>query len=105
MKREENKQVGTMICPSCHKKTPVKVNKNGSLYIYCVNEINAETGDKCFFRVTFGRAHSRKALRENNIEKSMQSIETIDDNMMLKPAEKVDYLKSTKNIDIKAWGQ
>ena len=60
--------VGEIICPACGAKTPVKVNKNGILYVYCHNEINSDTGEKCCHRITWGRAASRKFLRENNIE-------------------------------------
>lgn len=59
---------GEITCPACGAKTPVKVNKNGILYVYCHNEINEETGEKCCHRITWGRAASRKFLKENNIE-------------------------------------
>lgn len=60
--------VGTIICPACGKQTPVKVNKNGILFTYCMNEINEDTGDKCYHRITWGRAASRNFLKNNNVE-------------------------------------
>lgn len=68
IEKTECQVVGVLICPACGKSTSVKVNKNGILFTYCRNEINEETGEKCCHRVTWGRAESRKFLRDNNIE-------------------------------------
>lgn len=64
----ENRIVGEVICPDCGKNTAVKVNKNGSLYIYCTNIINDDTGERCYSRKIWGRAKSREFLKHNNIE-------------------------------------
>lgn len=66
--KPENQTIGYVICPDCGKQTPVKLNKNGCLYIYCTNVVNEETGERCYARRQWGRKASREYIKKQNIE-------------------------------------
>lgn len=77
-----NKEIiGTQDCPGCGKETALKINKNGSVYTYCVHMVDAVRGERCMTRVNYGRTASKRIkqqLTEDKTDEKDQHADTGD---------------------------
>src|SRR5579859_3966349 len=59
--------IGEAQCPCCGNKLPVKVNVNRCVYVICQKVVRLDgegKKERCVFRVSYGRDHSRKMIEE-----------------------------------------
>ena len=61
-----DKLEATLECPACGGQAKMSVTKNMTVFAYCKEVIDKETGEKCGYRGFLGRRKSREIIREYN---------------------------------------
>lgn len=59
-KKVNNPEIAKVDCPSCGAVNSLRINRNGCVYFYC-NQI-LDGGERCFYRVTYGKKKSREII-------------------------------------------
>ena len=53
-------------CPCCRAQTNASVTKNMTIYVWCRNIIDQETGEYCGYNARLGRAASKAFIQHHN---------------------------------------
>lgn len=67
--------IGETDCPCCGNRLPVKLNKNKTAYVMCMQIIVPEERERCGYKSSFGRKKSRELIKQFEADKENEIAE------------------------------